>query len=64
MKCNKCSKQVDEEDTDDILDAQEWLRYRDIGGYGALIGDMTKWSVILCQECTQEVLGEYIEIEE
>jgi len=57
--CDRCLR----EDTD-VMEIQEYLRYSDTGGYSNhVFGDMTRWSIDLCQDCVKEVLGRWIKVE-
>lgn len=60
MICSKCGKDSSSDETG--LDTQEWLYYNDVGGYGSKIGDGSAWELVLCQECTQDIVGDYISI--
>lgn len=45
------------------LDIQEFLSVSDTGGYGNhVIGDMTSWSIDLCQDCWYNLLGKFIKV--
>ena len=57
IMCRKCGKEWGPED---YLEHQESLHLVDTGGYGSAFGDGNTWSVILCQDCTLEVLRPYI----
>jgi len=47
------------------MEIQEYLRYSDTGGYSnRVFGDMTPWSIDLCQDCVKEVLGRWIKVGE
>jgi len=58
-KCGCCEKLID---TDDVLETQECLYKRDIGGYASVMGDGTEWSITLCQQCAKTILGKYMVI--
>ena len=45
-----------------VLDAQEFMHWRRIGGYGSVFGDGSVLELDLCQGCVQELLGEYIRV--
>lgn len=62
ITCNCCG--VTKCTEEDIPDTQEWLVYHDCGGYSSHIGDGLRWRLILCQECTQTLVGEFIEVED
>lgn len=57
VKCDRCGLEAE---YDDGIEAQEFLSFRDTGGYGSVIGDGTTWSIDLCQHCVKAVLGEWI----
>lgn len=46
----------------DPIEMQEFLSYRDTGGYGSKIGDGTTWEIDICQDCCQTLLGKFIRI--
>lgn len=62
LNCYRCNKEPEDKHLRG-LDDQEWLRYKDIGGYCSIFGDTNEWHIILCQECTKDVLGPYIKFE-
>lgn len=49
ITCTGCGDTKDR--IEDVLDVQEWLEYKTVGGYNSVIGDGVKWEVILCQSC-------------
>jgi len=58
--CDRCLRA-----DDDVMEIQEYLRYSDTGGYSnRVFGDMTPWSIDLCQDCVKEVLGRWIKVGE
>ena len=61
-ECDKCHKKFDVENKDDIYEIQEFLHFRNTGGYDSIFGDGTEIEIDLCQHCTKEVLGQYIRI--
>jgi len=45
----------------DTINIQEFLSFSDTAGYGNhVVGDMTRWSIDLCQDCWYTLLGEFI----
>jgi hypothetical protein len=56
-KCDKCTKTVD---PDDFVEWQEFMHWKNVGGYGSVFGDGVEVGVDLCQHCAKEVLGPYI----
>lgn len=58
--CDRCKKRVG----DDRIERQEMLRWRMFGGYGSVFGDGNLITLDLCQSCTKEVLGDFIQIHE
>ena len=58
--CDRCKKRVG----DDWIERQEMLRWRKFGGYGSVFGDGNLITLDLCQSCTKEVLGDFIQIHE
>jgi hypothetical protein len=59
--CDKCKKYFGE---DDFVEMQEHVSFGGTGGYGAIWGDGTTWSVVLCQSCAYEILKPYIVIKQ
>jgi hypothetical protein len=62
ITCDRCKTTYHPEQAfADAMETQEFLSYRDVGGYGnKVVGDTVPWSIDLCQNCTQELLGQYI----
>jgi len=60
MTCNKCGKTTNMKDANSILDFQEWLSINFTGGYGSIFGDGSEYECDLCQQCTNELLGNYL----
>ena len=61
-ECDKCHKKFDADNTDDIYEIQEFLYFRNVGGYGSIFGDEAKIELDLCQHCVKELLGTYLRI--
>jgi len=61
-ECDKCHKKFDDKNADDIYEIQEFLHFRNVGGYGSVFGDEAKIELDLCQHCVKEVLGQYLRI--
>ena len=56
IECDRCK--VTHTDT---MEIQEFLSFSDTAGYGNyVVGDLTKWSIDLCQSCWYDLLGPYI----
>jgi hypothetical protein len=56
--CDACHKNL----LLDEIETQESLFFQDTAGYGSKhIGDGTRWSITLCQDCIQSILGSYIQ---
>lgn len=55
--CDCCGKVVN--DTD-YVEYQERFEWNHVGGYGSVWGDETVVSVVLCQECTYNLLHRYV----
>ena len=62
VKCDMCNKTYTVNDKYDDFEIQEFLTIRERGGYASLFGDGTEYELDLCQECTEELLGQYIRI--
>jgi hypothetical protein len=58
-ECDRCKKFIA---LNDWIEAQEMLRWRMTGGYGSVFGDGARISLDLCQNCTEEILGAFIQI--
>ena len=61
-ECDKCHKKFDINNVDDVCEMQEFLHFRNTGGYGSIFGDEAKIELDLCQHCTKEVLGQYLRV--
>ena len=61
-ECDKCHKKFDTNNTNDICEMQEFLHFRNTGGYGSIFGDGAKIELDLCQHCVKEVLGLYLRV--
>lgn len=60
ITCDCCGKVYN-----DIFEMQEFLSWDNLGGYGNFTyGDMTEYSLDLCQYCVKEVLGKFIKSQE
>ena len=56
IECDRC-KVIH----DNTMEIQEFLSFSDTAGYGNnVVGDMTRWSIDLCQDCWYDLLGPYI----
>jgi hypothetical protein len=56
--CDKCGKISSLESQ--VMDLQEWFYYSFIGGYKSIFEDGGKYEIDLCQECTKELLGQFL----
>jgi hypothetical protein len=62
VTCDKCKKVVAfTENQEDELDFHEWLHIHFIGGYYSIFGDGNEFEGDFCQQCTQELLGKYLQ---
>ncbi len=61
-ECDKCHKSFHAGNTKDICEMQEFLHFRNTGGYGSIFGDEAKIELDLCQHCVKEVLGQYLRV--
>ena len=59
-ECNKCHKKYDA--VNDVFEIQEFLHFRNTGGYGSIFGDGAEIKLDLCQHCVKELLGPYLQI--
>lgn len=56
LTCDRCKTRHD-----DVIERQEFLRWKDTAGYGARsFNDGDGLSLDLCQDCVAEVLGPWI----
>ena len=53
--CDICKKEID-----DVMEIQEFLCIRQIGGYNSIFGDMSEINLDVCQYCLDDILGKYI----
>ena len=60
--CDKCKKEFSIKD--DLLETQEFMHWSNSCGYGSIFGDSNEIEIALCQHCTKELLGKYINITE
>jgi hypothetical protein len=58
--CDRCGREA-QFWGDTEFEAQEFVSHRGCGGYGSIIGDMSEWSLDLCQHCFVELCGEYLQ---
>ncbi len=67
ITCDKCVFEVlvDEDDekyeTADILEAQEFVKINIECGFNAKLGDGNRYTLDLCQHCTVDLLGPYLQ---
>lgn len=57
ITCNRCDHVASYQDG---CEAQDFLSFRDTGGYASVHMDGQRWYIDLCGPCTIEVLGEWI----
>ena len=58
VTCDKCGK-IDTIIAD-YMDLYEWQHIHFTGGYGSVFEDGGEYECDLCQECTKELLGNYL----
>lgn len=58
--CDRCKKECDVED--DILELQEFLHIKFVGGYKSVFGDMNIVEADICQRCLKAILGDVLRI--
>ena len=56
--CDSCKKHID-----DVMEIQEMMIWRTVGGYNSVFGDGAKISMDLCQHCVKKHLGHLMTIE-
>jgi len=59
VKCDKCKKEYN-----DIMEIQEFIKVRFVGGYSSIFGDGTRVMADICQYCLKEMLGDNYRTEE
>lgn len=60
IRCDRCGVT---HDTNDVWEAQEYLSWSMLCGYGnRVFGDLKAVAIDLCQDCTKEVLGPWIRV--
>jgi hypothetical protein len=47
---------------DDTVEMQEFLSFKNTGGYGSIFGDGYNIEIDLCQQCQKSLLGNYLRI--
>lgn len=57
VTCDKCGKDLQE----NFIEEQESLHWSMSCGYGSVFGDLNTITLDLCQDCTKEILGAYIQ---
>lgn len=57
--CDRCQRVLP---VTDWIEMQEMLHWRMTGGYGSVFGDGCHISLDLCQSCTKEVLGQFVQV--
>lgn len=58
LHCDCCGRDA----TEDQTEALEFLSFKDTAGYASRhLGDGTKWSIDLCQDCVYTLLGNFIQ---
>lgn len=61
LTCDRCAATF-ETSGSDRMEVQEFLRWRNTGGYASVFGDGASMAVDLCQHCVKEVLGPWIKV--
>lgn len=66
ITCDCCKKTWRSEDggMDFMLEKQEFICISTTAGYGAIMGDMNKIELDLCQHCQLSLLGKFIRVTE
>jgi len=65
IECDICHKVFNcEEDSDDVLEVQEFHHIEFRGGYGSIFGDESWVECDICQHCLKTALGQYLRISE
>ena len=58
--CDKCKVDFNHDHVD-FIDLQEFHSFGGTGGYGSLFGDMSRWSIDLCDKCCYGLFKDYIQ---
>lgn len=58
FKCSRCKQ---EHRADDWVEMQEYLHWRNTGGYGSRWGDGCTVEITLCQKCQVELFADFVE---
>ena len=59
VKCDKCKKEYN-----NIMEIQEFVKVRFVGGYSSIFGDGTRVMADICQYCLKEMLDDNYRTEE
>lgn len=59
LVCDGCGLEAPLEDG---FEAQEFLQYRNTGGFDSIFGDMNQIEIDLCQHCVKKRLGDIIRV--
>ena len=61
LQCDVCGSKYryNNGTTEELLEAQEFLRINFVGGYGSIFGDMKRITCDICQNCLMSMIGAY-----
>lgn len=57
LQCDVCKIEFYE-----LFKIQEFIRIKNIGGYGSIIGDSSVWEIDICEECFYKTFKDNIRI--
>jgi len=56
FQCDRCKAEYD---GDNWIETQEYMHWKNTGGYGSVWGDGTEVEVIICQKCAYELFKDF-----
>lgn len=63
LQCDVCARKVSlDQDTGNIMEAQEFTSIEFTGGYASVFGDMNRIQLDICQHCLKERLGQFVRV--
>lgn len=67
--CDRCEKVISVYDADDnhwsdIIGVQEYHSIDYVAGYGSVFGDGSRVRADICQECLEEIIGDFVRLDD
>jgi len=60
VECDVCGREfLEDSNSDDVFEIQEFTHIKFTGGYGSIFGDGDVFELDICQHCLKEKLGVY-----